>query len=140
MYKVSYRLLVLLITTMVGACDLTIVDETTPRSYVGLTTAHAAPLKIEIAKSLIMSPGKSVPQAGALMLPPLPGLAPMKFDFGWVTESGAIVIQNTKFGVIVLQEPTVTGGVVKWSCVVHPAEAKPKLCGSEYENSLLQKR
>ena len=28
----------------------------------------------------------------------------MKFDFGWVTTGGAIVIQNTAFAVVVVQE------------------------------------
>ena len=122
----------------VAACSP--VDEVTPRHYVGLVVGHSAPLKIKIAKSLIASPGKPVPQAGPLQLPPPTGLAPMKFDFGWVTTGGAIVIQNTKFAVVVLQEPTLAEGVVKWSCVVQPAEAKPNLCGSDYQNSLLQKK
>ena len=129
---------IFLMAVFVAACSL--VDEVTPRHYVGLVVGHSAPLKIEIAKSLIATPGKPVPQAGPLQLPPPTGLAPMKFDFGWVTTGGAIVIQNTKFAVVVLQEPTLAEGVVKWSCVVQPAEAKPNLCGSDYQNSLLQNK
>jgi hypothetical protein len=112
----------------------------TPKNFVSLAVAHAAPLKIEIAKSLIANPGKPVPQAGPLQLPPPSGLASMKFDFGWVTTGGAIVIQNTKFAVVVLQEPTLDQGKVKWSCIVHPVEAKPNLCGSDYQNGLLQNK
>ena len=115
-------------------------DEYTPKNYVGLIVGHAAPLKIEIAKALIANPGKPVPQAGALQLLPPPGLAPMKFDFGWVTSSGAIIIQSNKYSVVVVQEPTVAQDGVKWSCVVRPAEAKPNLCGSDYENSTLQRK
>jgi len=115
-------------------------EEYTPRNFVSLAVAHTAPLKIEIAKSLIASPGKPVPQAGPLQLPPPSGLDSMKFDFGWVTTGGAIVIQNTKFAVVVLQEPTLDQGKVTWSCVVHPAEAKPNLCGSDYQNEMLQNK
>ena len=129
---------IFLLAVFVAACSH--VDEVTPRSYVGLVVGHSAPLKIEIAKSLIASPGKSVPQAGPLQLPPPSGLAPMKFDFGWVTKGGAILIQNTKFAVVVLQEPRLDQGKVTWSCIVHPAEAKPNLCGSEYQNGLLQNK
>jgi hypothetical protein len=128
----------LLIAVLVAACSH--VDEVTPRHYVGLVVGHSAPLKIEIAKSLIASPGKPVPQAGPLQLPPPSGLASMKFDFGWVTTGGAIVIQNTKFAVVVLQEPTLDQGKVTWSCIVHPVEAKPNLCGSDYQNGLLQNK
>ena len=128
------------VLTAVFAAACSPVDEVTPRHYVGLVVGHSAPLKTEIAKSLIASPGKPVPQAGLLQLPPPPGLAPMKFDFGWVTTSGAIVIQNTKFAVIVLQEPTIDQGKVTWTCIVHPAEAKPNLCGSDHQNAMLQSK
>lgn len=130
----------LVFVVLLGACDLTIVDEVTPRKYVGLLVAHTGPLKIEIAKSLTTSPGKPVPQAGQLQLPPPSGLAQMKFDFGWVTTGGVIVIQNTKFAVVVLQEPTLVEGVVKWSCIVHPTEAKSNLCGSGYQNLPLENK
>lgn len=127
-----------LVAALLAACSP--VDEVTPRHYVGLVVSHSAQLKIDIAKSLMASPGKPVPQAGPLQLPPPSGLAPMKFDFGWVTAVGAIVIQNTKFAVVVLQEPTLDQGKVTWICIVHPTEAKPNLCGSEYQNELLQKK
>lgn len=127
-----------LVAVLVAACSH--VDEITPRHYVGLVVGHSAPLKAEIAKSLIATSGKSVPQAGPLQLPPPSGLAPVKFDFGWVTTGGAIVIQNTKFAVVVVQEPTLEQGKVTWSCIVHPVEAKPNLCGSDYQNGLLQNR
>ncbi|TCP10602.1 hypothetical protein EV674_1642 [Simplicispira metamorpha] len=129
---------IFLMAVLVAACNH--VDEVTPRHYVGLVVGHSAPLKIEIAKSLIANPGKPVPQAGPLQLPPPSGLAPMKFDFGWVTTGGAIVIQNTKFAVVVLQEPTLDQGKVTWSCIVQPAEAKPNLCGSDYQDGLLQNK
>ena len=129
---------IFLFAVLVAACSH--VDEVTPRGYVGLVVGHSAPLKIAIAKSLIASPAKPVAQAGPLQLPPPTGLAPMKFDFGWVTTGGAIVIQNTKYAVVVLQEPILDQGKVMWSCVVHPAEAKPNLCGSDYQNSLLQNK
>lgn len=128
----------LLMAVLIAACSS--VDEVTPRHYVGLVVAHSVQLKIEISKSLITSPGKPIPQAGPLQLPPPVGVDAMKFDFGWVTTGGAIVIQNTKFAVVVLQEPTLDQGKVTWSCIVHPVEAKPNLCGSDYQNGLLQNK
>lgn len=130
------RLSALVIAVLLSACSH--VDEVTPRTYVGLVVGHSAPLKIDIAKSLITFPGKPVPQAGPLQLPTPTGVEAMKYDFGWVTAGGAIVIQNSKFSVVVLQEPTFDKGKVTWSCVVHPSEAKPNLCGSDYQNVLLQ--
>jgi len=134
---VKYFLPLLALAALLG-CETA--EEYTPRNFVSLAVANTAPLKIEIAKSLMASPGKPVPQAGPLQLPPPSGLASMKFDFGWVTTGGAIVIQNTKFAVVVVQEPTLEQGKVTWSCIVHPAEAKPKLCGSDYQNELLQNK
>jgi hypothetical protein len=106
------------------------VAEITPRKFVGLIVGHTAVVKAEVAKSLIAKPGQSVPQAGVLKISTPAGLAPMKFDFGWVTTSGTIVIQSKDYGVIIVQEPSVQQDTVKWSCVVHSAEAKPELCGS----------
>ena len=101
----------------------------TPRHVAAAYLAHTTALRMEIGKSLIAAPGKSVPQAGSLTMPQTPGFKTPDFDFGWVTTGGAIVIQNTRFALVVLQEPTLDHGEVKWSCVVHPAEAKPNLCG-----------
>lgn len=129
---------IVLLAGVVASCE--IVDEVTPRTFAGLLVAHAAPLKIKIAKSLLASPGKAVPQAGALKLPPPAGVAALDFDFGWVTSGGAIFIQSAKYGVVVFQEPFVMGDAIRWTCVVHPATAKPSLCGSDYENSLLNSR
>lgn len=128
----------LLATAALLGCETA--EEFTPKNFVSLSVANTAPLKIEIAKALIAFPGKPVPQAGPLQLPPPSGLASMKYDFGWVTTGGAIVIQNTKFAVVVLQEPTLDQGRVTWSCIVHPVEAKPNLCGSDYQNGLLQNK
>ncbi|QUP53336.1 hypothetical protein GO998_05940 [Ralstonia syzygii] len=127
---------IFLVTVLIAGCG--IVDEITPRNYVGLVVAYTTPLKKEIAKSLIMNSLEAVPQAGALQLPHPEKLVPLKFDFGWVTRSGAIVVQSKDYSVIVLQEPTVVQGAVRWSCIVHPTEAKPNLCGSEYQDSLLK--
>lgn len=112
----------------------------TPKHMAGSYLAHTTSLRTEIAKSLIASPGRPVPQAGPLQLPQTPGFSTPEFAFGWVTTGGAIVIQSTKYTVVVLQEPTLDQGKVKWSCVVHPVEAKPNLCGSDYQNEMLQNK
>lgn len=95
--------------------------------------SHTTSLRIEIGKSLVAETRKPVPQAGLLKLPQTPGFSAPEFDFGWVTAGGAIVMENAKLGVLVLQEPTLNQGKVTWSCIVHPVEAKPNLCGSELE-------
>jgi len=111
----------------IGACSH--VDEVAPRSYVGLLVGDTTPVRNEI--SLALSAGGVVPNAGALALKPRgDGLSVVPVDFGWVTTSGSIVVHNKKYGVVVIQEPTVSQGSVKWGCVVYPAEAKPNVCGS----------
>lgn len=131
------------LVSSIGICGLLLSacsqpDEITSRHYAGLVVGHAARLKVEIARSLTASPGKPVPQAGVLRLEPPPGLTPVQFDFGWITSSGAIIVQSNEYSVVLVQEPVQTAEGVKWNCVVHPAAAKPILCGSEYENSTLK--
>lgn len=121
---------------LVASCSVR--DEITPQLYVGLVVAHAGPLKRELGHVLLISPTGPVPKAGPLTLPPLPGTAPIPFDFGWVTRSGAIVVHSRPYGVVIVQEPTVDGGRIHWSCTVHPPEAKPALCGSDYQDAQLQ--
>jgi hypothetical protein len=111
----------------VGACSH--VDEVTPRSYVGLLVGDTTPLRNEISQAL--SAGHAVPNTGAMTLKPRSdGLRVVPVDFGWVTASGSIVVHSKKYGVVVIQEPTLTQGSVKWGCVVYPSEAKPNVCGS----------
>lgn len=129
MYSLTKSCSILLCALFLTACNH--VDEITPRSYVGLAVGHSARLKLEIGKSLLANPGKPVPQAGALQLPPHPGLNSVKFEFGWVSAGGAIFIQSKEYSVTVLQEPRIDQGQVKWSCIVHPVDAKPNVCGDQ---------
>jgi hypothetical protein len=115
-----------------------VVDEMTPRDYVGHVVAHAAPLKIAITKSLTANPGNPVPQAGGIQLTPPQGIAPLKVDFGWITHNGVIIIHSNKYAVTLVQEPMMTKDGIDWTCVVEPAEAKPALCGSSYQNAMLR--
>ena len=104
------------------------VDEITPRSYVGLLFGDTKSLRDEIAQAL--SSGTAVSSAGTLTLKPRgDGLMVASIDLGWVTTGGAIVVHNKKYGVVVIQEPTVSQSGVTWSCVVYPVEAKPNACG-----------
>lgn len=117
----------MLLLVGIGACSH--VDEVTPRSYVGLLLGDTAPLRNEISQAL--SAGRDVPKTGTLVLKPLgDGLSVVPVDFGWVTTSGSIVVHNKKYGVVVIQEPTVSQASVKWGCVVYPAEATPSMCAS----------
>jgi hypothetical protein len=105
------------------------VDEITPRSYVGLLFGDTKSLRDEIGQEL--SSGKAVSSAGTLTLKPRSdGLIVAPVDLGWVTKGGGIVVHSKKYGVVVIQEPTVLQGGVTWSCVVYPVEAKPNVCGS----------
>ncbi|BCB27723.1 hypothetical protein SKTS_26090 [Sulfurimicrobium lacus] len=105
------------------------VDEITPRSYVGLLYGDTKLVREEIAQAL--SNGKTVPNAGTLLLKPRDdGLMVVPIDLGWVTAGGAIVVHSKKYGVVVIQEPIISRGKVAWSCIVYPAEAKPNACGS----------
>lgn len=122
---------------MLASCDH--IDEITPRKYVELVVGHAGRLKIDIARSLSANPQTPVPQAGPLNLAPPPGLDAMTFDFGWVMKNGALIVHSKNYGVTLVQEPIVTKDGVSWTCVVHPAEAKPALCGSDYQNAELQR-
>lgn len=138
MRPVARQGLLVLMSMMLLSCESA--DEYTPKNYVSLLVANTVPLKVEIAKSLMIHPDRPVAQAGQLQTSLPIGQDSMKFDFGWVTAGGAIIMQNTKFAVLIVQEPTLSGRTVKWSCIVHPVEAKPNLCGSEYQNSLLQNK
>jgi hypothetical protein len=110
----------------IAACDHA--DEITPRSYVSLLVTDTLALRDQIAQQLLS--GKAISNAGPLTLRPFePELVVMPVDFGWVTAGGAIVTYSKKYGVTVVQEPTVSSGSVRWSCVVHPADAKPNVCG-----------
>lgn len=137
-FNVKSRWLALCIAALLAGCDH--VDEITPRHYLGLVVGHAAPLKMDIEKSLLAHPGQPVPQAGMLKLPTPSGVAPLSFDFGWVTATGTLIFQSKEYGVILVQEPRVEQGRVKWICVVSPPAAKPNLCGSDHQDGMLHKR
>lgn len=115
-------------TWLIVACD-PIVDRITPLSYVGLLISDTAPLRNEIGQSLSSNRSKAVPNAGLLRLNPRSdGIMVMPVDFGWVTSNGTIVVHNKKYGVVVIQEPTLSPSGVRWNCTVYPEEAKPTSC------------
>ena len=115
-----------LVCVSIAGCDH--VDEITPRAYVSLVVSDTLMQREQIAAQLLS--GKGVSIAGPLTTrPPKPNAVTMPVDFGWVTAGGAVVTYSKKFGVMVVQEPAVLNGAVKWSCIVHPAEAKPNVCG-----------
>jgi hypothetical protein len=105
------------------------VDEVTPRAYISLVVGDLEQQRQIVAEAL--SKGKAVPIAAPLTSSTAgDGAKAVSFDFGWITASGALVVQSKKYNVILIQEPSISQGKVTWSCVVYPAEAKPKLCGS----------
>jgi len=120
-------LIVVVMVIIFVACDS--IDEITPQKYAELIIWQMAPIKTEIEKSLITKPGESVPQAGSLKLLPLPGgIDPMKFNFGWITKNGAIIVQSKKYDVVIVQEPILVNGKFVWSCIVNPKEINPIPC------------
>jgi hypothetical protein len=113
--------------SLITACNH--VDEVTPRSYVGLVVGDLEPQRQIVAGAL--SSGTVVPNVGPLKLVPANSSKTVPMDFGWITASGTIVVHNKDYGVVLIQEPRTLKGEVVWSCVVYPAAAKPKVCGSE---------
>jgi hypothetical protein len=106
------------------------VDEITPRSYVGMLVADTSPTRTAVAQALLS--GKPIPDAGSLALKRRGGSSlVLPIDFGWVTVGGVIVAHNKQYGVVVVQEPIVFSGSVKWNCVVYPVAAKPSVCGED---------
>ena len=103
-------------------------DEITSRAYVSLLVADTLPQRKQIALDLLS--GKLISTAGILSpMASAEGALVMQIDFGWVTAGGAVLLNSKKYGVSVVQEPTVVNGRVRWSCVVHPVEFRPNVCG-----------
>lgn len=118
----------LALCTVIAACDYT--DEMTPRSYASLLVADTLAVRQRIAQEVVAGRTDSI--AGPLTLAPSrPDAVTIPIDFGWVTREGALVTHSKKYGVTVVQEPVILNGAVKWSCVVHPADARPNVCGDQ---------
>lgn len=106
------------------------VDEITPRAYVALLVVDTADVRDGISQAL--TKGEELSIAGPLVLQlHKDGTSTASVDFLWVTKTGAVVAHNKKYGVVLIQEPIISQGNVRWSCTVYPTEAKPNICGTE---------
>ncbi len=102
-------------------------DEITPRASAGMLIADTLPQREQIAQQLLA--GGKVSNAGPFAAAPsIGGKLVMPFDFGLTTMGGAIVTYSGKYNVLVVQEPTLADGSVKWRCAIHPVEATPSMC------------
>jgi hypothetical protein len=126
MRRINLGLIVFALLEISG-CSHT--DEVTPRSYVQLAYGYTSTARHQIADALKARPNEPVPIAGTFQLTPPNGLAPLKTDFGWISQGGVIVIRSEQYAVLVIFEPKVRGADVRWSCVVYPADATPTTCG-----------
>lgn len=105
------------------------VDEVTPRGYVLMLDGGLQQQRMAIAKALLGE--RKIPIAGPLVWANDGTRTPSAPDYGWISATGVIIVQSDKYGVLLIEEPTISDGKVTWSCVVHPAEARPNLCGLE---------
>jgi len=103
------------------------IDQETPRSFVNRLVDDTRQERAEIASQLVAGE-KTVALAGPLVLKRRNGIKPTIIDFGWITAKGSIVAHSKEFGVVVIFDPSVSDGKVKWICITYPQEAKSKVC------------
>jgi len=104
------------------------VDEETPRSFVSRVVANTQQERNEIASELLTGGNKTVRLAGPLVLKERDGIKPATIDFGWVSSTGTLVAHSKSHAVIVILEPVISNGAVKWTCIAYPQSAKPNVC------------
>ncbi|KRB87189.1 hypothetical protein [Duganella sp. Root198D2] len=104
-------------TIFVEACSHQ--DEITPRGYVLMIDGGLQQQRKAIAKALLGD--KKVAIAGPLVWADDGTKTNAVPDYGWITATGAIIVQSEKYGVLLIEEPTIIEGKVAWSCVVYPA-------------------
>ncbi|MGW8391825.1 hypothetical protein [Pseudoduganella sp. HUAS MS19] len=119
------KLLAAVVAVWLVACSH--VDEVTPRGYVLMLDGGLKQQRESIAKALLG--GRKIPIAGPLVWADDGTRTPSAPDYGWIAATGVIVVQSEKYGVLLIEEPSISEGKVTWRCVVHPAEAMPRLCG-----------
>jgi hypothetical protein len=88
-----------------------------------MVLADTVAIRELISKNL--ANGTPVMEAGNFSTQSEEGKMIMKVDFGWVTSSGSIIVYNEEYGVVVVQEPIVSGENITWNCIVYPESAKP---------------
>lgn len=123
-----YLLAVAVCSCCLAACDNTIVDEETPRSFVSRIVADTVPERNEIAAELLANGKKPVHLTGPLVLKERGGIKPAKIEFGWISSTGTFVAYSKTYAVIVILEPTISTGSVKWTCIAYPSDAKSSAC------------
>jgi hypothetical protein len=104
------------------------VDAETPRSFVSGVVADTKQERSDIASELLAGGNKAVREAGPLELKARNGLKPRAIDFGWISSTGTIVAHSKSHGAIVILEPVISNGAVKWACIAYPESAKPNVC------------
>jgi predicted DNA binding protein len=93
-----------------------VICDITPRSYANMVIADTVEMRKQIAK--IISAEEMISDTGKFSV--LAGKGAMLIDFGLVTEKGSIVIYNKQYGVVVVQEPVISGKEVMWNFILYP--------------------
>jgi len=121
-YAISIVLLVLL-----TGCEIR--DEISPRNFAGIVLKETFPLRSTISDDLA-NYKKVVNLKKNYFIENTEYSKNALIDFGWITDSGAIIAYNKKLSTIVVLEPVEVEGKIDWECVVYPQNAQPKVCDS----------
>lgn len=116
----NYKKYLWLIFLCLVAC--TVVDEITPRSYVGLLWGNTGTIRVQIADDLL---NKRTIKSNPLILSEPNAI---KTDFAWITQGGSIVVRNN---VTVIFEPRQAGNKITWGCITYPEKVAPTFCKVE---------
>lgn len=116
----------LLIFSFISLTSCSHVDEETPRSLIARIAADTSTHRETIAKELLLGQRNSL--AGNIIPVEINTVKPANIDLGWITKDGTIIIYSKSPEVVLVIEPTVNAKTVTWSCIVHPATAKPNVC------------
>ena len=100
----------------------------TPVSSAAAIITAVGPLRAEITRKIEMS--KTLSRVGeGFSLPALSDQERLySLESGHITSAGTIVGFNSKYGVVVVLEPSLKNGRAEWRCKVLPTSAAPKAC------------
>lgn len=103
-------------------------EDFTPVSAAAAIITAVGPVRTEIAQKIEASNALARVGEGVA----LPTLSDRDrrygLESGHITSGGTIVGYNSKYGVVVVLEPTLDGRTVEWRCKVLPVTAAPRAC------------
>lgn len=121
--------IVALLAGYVGALEPCFASQDfTAKSAAAVIITSVGATRAEISRKIELQ--KSVTNAGVgLALPSVPSREKVYgLESGHITSNGTLVGYNSKYGVVVILEPTYTAGEVQWRCKVLPLAAASREC------------